>query len=55
MWKGLAGAMALACVTGVTMPAEAQVPLTLERVFASPDLSGPQPQALRLSDRKSVV
>lgn len=49
MWKGLAGAMALACVTGVAVSAEAQAPLTLERVFASPDLSGPQPQALRLS------
>jgi len=36
------------------MPAVAETvvapqPLTLERVFASPDLSGPQPQALRLS------
>ncbi len=56
MWKGLAGAMALACVSGVAVSAEAQAPspaagraLTLERVFASPDLAGPQPQALRLS------
>ncbi|MBH1999394.1 MAG: S9 family peptidase [Sphingomonadaceae bacterium] len=31
------------------MPAGAQDKLTLERVFASPDLSGPQPRALKLS------
>src|SRR3546814_7007935 len=47
------------------LPAMAQGKLTLERVFASPDLSGPQPRALKLSpdgklvtllkDRTSVV
>ena len=40
------------CSTGVVMAAErapAPTPLTLKRVFASPDLAGPQPRALRLS------
>jgi len=35
--------------------APAQQPLTLERVFASPDLAGPQPRALKLSPDGSLV
>ncbi|MGJ3628104.1 hypothetical protein AB5I41_16085 [Sphingomonas sp. MMS24-JH45] len=53
MWKGVAGAAALlGGLAGAAMVADAQAPanpLTLERVFASPDLAGPQPQALKLS------
>ena len=37
----------------VTMPAAK--PLTLERIFASPDLSGAQPRALRLSPDGKLV
>ncbi len=62
MVKGLAiglwlsaAVVPLICVVPMTMgtamaaePATA-TPLTLKRVFASPDLSGPQPRALRLS------
>jgi dipeptidyl-peptidase-4 len=36
-------------------PAVAQDKLTLERVFASPDLAGPQPRALKLSPDGSLV
>ena len=36
-------------------PAQAQEKLTLERVFASPDLAGPQPRALKLSPDGSLV
>ncbi|KFG88743.1 Peptidase S9 precursor [Sphingobium herbicidovorans NBRC 16415] len=36
-------------------PAAAQQKLTLERVFASPDLSGPQPRALKLSPDGKLV
>ena len=39
---------------GPAMAADAP-PLTLERVFASPDLSGPQPQALKLSPDGGLV
>ena len=35
--------------------AQAQQALTLERVFASPDLAGPQPRALKLSPDGSLV
>ncbi|WP_420143278.1 alpha/beta fold hydrolase [Sphingobium sp.] len=35
--------------------ADAQEKLTLERVFASPDLAGPQPRALKLSPDGSLV
>src|SRR3546814_8604946 len=35
--------------------AQAQEKLTLERVFASPDLSGPQPRALKLSPDGKLV
>lgn len=38
-----------------TLPASAQEQLTLERVFASPDLAGPQPRALKLSPDGSLV
>ena len=65
MWNGLGGAMALALAAGmVPMVADAQSAsraavapqtLTLERVFASPDLSGPQPQALQLSPDGSLL
>lgn len=37
------------------VPAAAQERLTLERVFASPDLSGPQPRALKLSPDGRLV
>ncbi|EQB14505.1 peptidase S9 [Sphingobium quisquiliarum P25] len=37
------------------MPAQAGEALTLERVFASPDLSGPQPRALKISPDGSLV
>ena len=37
------------------LPAMAQGKLTLERVFASPDLSGPQPRALKLSPDGKLV
>ncbi|RSY89605.1 S9 family peptidase [Sphingomonas koreensis] len=59
MKRWLAGVM-MAGVCGLTMPVEAQqaVPqrLTLERVFASPDLAGSNPRALKLSpDGKFVT
>ncbi|PJI90824.1 S9 family peptidase [Sphingomonas koreensis] len=59
MKRWLAGVM-MAGVCGLTMPVEAQqaVPqrLTLERVFASPDLAGSNPRALKLSpDGKYVT
>jgi dipeptidyl-peptidase-4 len=38
-----------------TFPVHAQEKLTLERVFASPDLAGPQPRALKLSPDGSLV
>ena len=45
----LAGAM-LACIGAPVMAADAPAQkLTLKRVFGSPDLSGPQPQSLKLS------
>ncbi len=42
-------AAALATTGVAAMTADAQVPLPLERVFAAPDLAGPQPRALKLS------
>jgi dipeptidyl-peptidase 4 len=51
MWKWVAG-LAMVTIGGAAMPAEAQQapkPLTLERVFASPDLSGTTPRAMKLS------
>ena len=48
MWKLFASAVLM--VAGLAPVAEAQVaPLTLERAFASPDLTGPTPRAMRLS------
>lgn len=47
MWR-VAVVMAAAIVNVPAVAAD-RAPLTLERVFASPDLAGPQPQALRLS------
>lgn len=38
-----------------TAPVIAQEKLTLERVFASPDLAGPQPRALKLSPDGTLV
>lgn len=58
MWKALVGGL-VAMAGAAAMPAEAQqVPprLTLERVFASPDLAGTTPRALKLSpDGKYVT
>ena len=45
----LAPLILLASVPAVADPAPQQQRLTLERIFASPDLAGPQPQSLRLS------
>jgi dipeptidyl-peptidase-4 len=55
MWKAL-GVAALMMTAGA-LPAEAQQqPLTLERVFASPDLNGAAPRLLKLSpDGKFVT
>lgn len=58
--RGVVSPVMMMCALGVAMPASAQAPvskpLTLERVFASPDLSGPQPRALKLSpDGKFVT
>ncbi len=58
MWKSALGAMAL-LAAGVAMPVEAQQvasgDLTLERVFASPDLAGTTPRALKLSPDGTLV
>jgi dipeptidyl-peptidase-4 len=58
MWKAALGAMALLSA-GVAMPVEAQQvasgDLTLERVFASPDLAGTTPRALKLSPDGTLV
>ena len=52
MWKAALGAMAI-LAAGVAMPVEAQQvaagDLTLERVFASPDLAGTTPRQYRFS------
>ena len=54
MWKIAVAAGAVALGWGVPAMAadrasDRATPLTLERVFASPDLAGPQPRALKLS------
>ena len=52
MWKAVLGGLVAAISGAAAMPAEAQQggqPLTLERVFASPDLAGTTPRALKLS------
>ena len=46
---------ALGAMLLTTTSAGAQQKLTLERVFASPDLSGPQPRALKLSPDGKLV
>lgn len=46
---------ALGALLLTTVPALAQQHLTLERVFTSPDLAGPQPRALQLSPDGSLV
>ena len=51
-WAGLAlmvATGAMAADDPGAPPAPSATPLTLHRVFASPDLSGPQPRALKLS------
>jgi dipeptidyl-peptidase-4 len=50
-----AGAAFGALLLTSTISAHAQEKLTLERVFASPDLAGPQPRALKLSPDGSLV
>ncbi len=49
------GAATGVLLLAVSLPLHAQEKLTLERVFASPDLSGPQPRALQLSPDGSLV
>jgi len=44
-----------ALLATATIPAAAQQKLTLERVFANPDLSGPQPRGLKLSPDGKLV
>lgn len=51
--KGSTAAVAL--LASAAIPVSAQQQLTLERVFANPDLSGPQPRALRLSPDGKLV
>jgi dipeptidyl-peptidase-4 len=52
----LAGAMMLGAGTAMAADAQPGAPaLTLKRVFASPDLSGPVPRALRLSPDGSLL
>ena len=51
--KGSAAGLALLATAAA--PAVAQQQLTLERVFANPDLSGPQPRALKLSPDGKLV
>ena len=48
-------AMSALIALALAPAALAQQTLTLERVFASPDLSGPQPRALKLSPDGSLV
>lgn len=50
-----AGAALGALLLTSPIAAQAQEKLTLERVFASPDLAGPQPRALKLSPDGSLV
>jgi dipeptidyl-peptidase 4 len=49
------GAAIGALLATATVPAAAEQKLTLERVFANPDLSGPQPRALKLSPDGKLV
>lgn len=52
-WKSGAAFGALLMLSAT--PVMAQEKLTLERVFASPDLAGPQPRALKLSPDGTLV
>ena len=49
------GAALATLVLMAASPARAEQKLTLERVFASPDLAGPQPRGLKLSPDGSLV
>lgn len=50
IWMAAIGAgLAIWSATAMAEPSPAPAKLTLQRVFASPDLAGDQPQALRLS------
>ena len=51
--KGSAAVLAL--LASAAGSASAKPQLTLERVFANPDLSGPQPRALKLSPDGKLV
>lgn len=51
-WKAGSAFMLMGAIPVV---AQGQPTLTLERVFASPDLAGPQPRALKLSPDGSLV
>ena len=51
-WKAGSALMLMGAIPTV---AQGQPTLTLERVFASPDLAGPQPRALKLSPDGSLV
>lgn len=56
MSRSLKGGAALGALLMLSpMTAQAQQTLTLERVFANPDLSGPQPRALKLSPDGRMV
>jgi dipeptidyl-peptidase-4 len=55
MRLSLATGAAIGALLLSPLMAQAQQPLTLERVFASPDLAGPQPRALKLSPDGSLV
>ncbi|WP_298853459.1 DPP IV N-terminal domain-containing protein [uncultured Sphingomonas sp.] len=56
MVKGLLLSSALAALAAVQPAQAADAPgLTLERVFASPDINGPSPRALRLSPDGSLL
>ncbi|RJG55223.1 S9 family peptidase [Sphingobium terrigena] len=54
-WKSGAALGALLALSTAPVMAQEQETLTLERVFASPDLAGPQPRALKLSPDGSLV
>ena len=49
MQRWIFAAGLLAMMVGSPAMAESPQPLTLERVFASPAISGPTPRAVRLS------
>lgn len=49
MWKWVAGLALLGCAPMTAEAQQAPATLTLERVFASPDLAGSTPRAMKLS------